>query len=116
MEIDLIQVKGKKQPEAVFAVLGRADTDQDPRSKELRTLNAQMLASFRKQQWDAALGLIARCRAAGNGRCAADLRPLFEQKDAEPFNGADDCGGHAAGSRTVLWRRTGACRRRSSPL
>src|SRR5581483_7012475 len=67
MEIDLIQVKGKKQPEAVFAVLGRTDVDEDPRSKELRTLNAQMLASFRKQQWDDALGLIERCRSIGNG-------------------------------------------------
>ena len=27
MEIDLIQVKGKTQPEAVFAVLGRAEVD-----------------------------------------------------------------------------------------
>src|SRR5580658_2529728 len=48
MEIDLIQVKGKKQPEAVFAVLGRADIEQDPRSRELRALNAEMLACFRK--------------------------------------------------------------------
>ncbi len=29
MEIDLILVKGKKQPEAVFAVLGRAEVEQD---------------------------------------------------------------------------------------
>ena len=55
MEIDLIQVKGKTQPEAVFAVLGRAEVEQDPRCRQLRELNAQMLASFRKQQWDEAL-------------------------------------------------------------
>jgi adenylate cyclase len=80
MEIDLIQVKGKKQPEAVFAVLGRADTDQDPRSKELRTLNAQMLASFRKQQWDDALGLIERCRAAGNGYDLDGLYDMYAER------------------------------------
>ena len=55
MEIDLIQVKGKKQPEAVFTVLGRAEVEQDPRCRELRDLNAQMLARFRKQDWDEAL-------------------------------------------------------------
>ena len=54
MEIDLIQVKGKKQPEVVFTVLGRAEVDDDPRCKELRDLNAAMLASYRKQQWDEA--------------------------------------------------------------
>jgi adenylate cyclase len=82
MEIDLIQVKGKKQPEAVFAVLGRADTDQEPRSKELRTLNAKMLASFRKQQWDDALGLIQRCRTAGNGYDLDGLYDMYAERIA----------------------------------
>ena len=67
MEIDLIQVKGKKDPEAVFAVLGRADMQQDPRCQELRALNAEMLATFRKQNWDEALALIERCRGIANG-------------------------------------------------
>jgi Adenylate and Guanylate cyclase catalytic domain len=35
MEIDLIQVKGKKQPEAVFTVIGRAEAASDPRCREL---------------------------------------------------------------------------------
>jgi adenylate cyclase len=34
MEIDLIQVKGKKQPELVFTVLGRAEVSEDPRCNE----------------------------------------------------------------------------------
>jgi adenylate cyclase len=67
MEIDLIQVKGKKDPEAVFAVLGRAETQQDPRCQELRALNAEMLSTFRKQKWDEALALIERCRGIANG-------------------------------------------------
>ena len=33
MEIDLIQVKGKKQPEVVYTVLGRAEVDDGPRCK-----------------------------------------------------------------------------------
>src|SRR5215475_6969682 len=42
MEIDLIKVKGKRDPEAVFAVLGRAGPEQDAQCKELRELTAQM--------------------------------------------------------------------------
>src|SRR3984885_4173896 len=80
MEIDLIQVKGKTQPEAVFAVLGRADTDQDPRSKELRALNAQMLASFRKQQWNDALDLIQRCRTNGKGYDLDGLYDMYAER------------------------------------
>ena len=50
MEIDLIMVKGKKQPEAVFTVLGRSEVEADPRCQELRSTNAQMLGRFHKQQ------------------------------------------------------------------
>src|SRR5580692_12402525 len=60
MEIDLILVKGKKQPEAVFTVLGRAEAERDPRCAEMRDLNAQMWGRFRKQDWDGALDLIQR--------------------------------------------------------
>jgi len=67
MEIDLIRVKGKKQPEAVFTVLGRAELAEDPRCRMLRELNARMLAAFRRQQWGEATELIERCRKAAAG-------------------------------------------------
>ncbi|HJY16588.1 MAG TPA: adenylate/guanylate cyclase domain-containing protein [Xanthobacteraceae bacterium] len=82
MEIDLIQVKGKTQPEAVFAVLGRAEVELDPRCRQLRELNAQMLASFRKQQWDEAIDLIARCRKATDGFEVAGLYDMYEERIA----------------------------------
>jgi adenylate cyclase len=82
MEIDLIQVKGKTQPEAVFAVLGRAEVEQDPRCGELRELNAQMLAHFRKQDWDGALDLINRCRKTVNGFEVAGLYDMYEERIA----------------------------------
>ncbi len=80
MEIDLIQVKGKKEPEAVFAVLGRADAVQDPRCQQLRELNAQMLARFRKQQWDEALKLIDRCRKIANGFDLGGLYDMYVER------------------------------------
>jgi len=82
MEIDLIQVKGKKQPEAVFTVLGRADLEQDPRCRELCELNAQMLARFRKQDWDGAIDLINRCRNVANGIDVAGLYDMYEERIA----------------------------------
>jgi adenylate cyclase len=80
MEIDLIQVKGKKQPEAVFAVLGRVEVEQDPRCEELRELNAQMLARFRKQQWDETLKVIERCRKVADGFDVAGLYDMYEER------------------------------------
>ena len=82
MEIDLILVKGKKQPEAVFTVLGRAEVDQDPRCIELRDLNAQMLVRFRKQDWDGALDFIQRCRKSANGFDVAGLYDMYEERIA----------------------------------
>ncbi len=82
MEIDLIQVKGKKQPEAVFTVLGRAEVEQDPRCGELRDLNARMLATFRKQQWEEAEELIARCRKLADAFGAAGLYDMYLERIA----------------------------------
>ncbi|MGA8077324.1 MAG: adenylate/guanylate cyclase domain-containing protein [Xanthobacteraceae bacterium] len=82
MEIDLIQVKGKTQPEAVFAVLGRAEVAQDPRCVELRELNKQMLARFRKQDWDGALELIAGCRKAAAVFEVLGLYDMYEERIA----------------------------------
>ena len=82
MEIDLIQVKGKKQPEVVFTVLGRAQTEEDPRCRDLRELNGQMLACYRKQQWDEAVTLIERCRKLGNGFDVAGLYDMYEERIA----------------------------------
>ncbi len=82
MEIDLIMVKGKKQPEAVFTVLGRSEVEADPRCQDLREANAQMLGRFRKQQWGDAIGLIARCRKFANGFDLSGLYDMYEERIA----------------------------------
>jgi adenylate cyclase len=80
MEIDLIQVKGKKQPEVVFTVLGRTEVADDPRCGELCDLNAQMLAAYRKQHWDEALELIDRCRKVANGFGVDGLYDMYAER------------------------------------
>jgi adenylate cyclase len=82
MEIDLIQVKGKKQPEVVFTVLGRAEVAEDSRCGELRDLNAQMLAAYRKQQWDEAEHLIERCRKVAGGFGVDGLYEMYLERIA----------------------------------
>jgi adenylate cyclase len=80
MEIDLIQVKGKTQPEAVYTVLGPAAVDQDPRCQELRTLNARLLAEYRKQKWDEAIETIGQCRAAANGFAVGPMYDMYVER------------------------------------
>jgi adenylate cyclase len=80
MEIDLILVKGKKQPEAVFTVLGHSEIEADARCVELRELNAQMLAHFRHQQWDDALQVSLRCRKLANGFDLSGLYDMYEER------------------------------------
>ena len=82
MEIDLIQVKGKKQPELVFTVLGRAEVIEDPRCDELRDLNTQMLAAYRKQQWDELERLIERCRKLAGGFGVDGLYEMYKERIA----------------------------------
>jgi adenylate cyclase len=80
MEIDAIQVKGKKQPEVVFTVLGRTEIADDPRCRELCDLNANMLAAYRKQQWDEAVNLGDRCRKLGDGFGVAGLYDMYLER------------------------------------
>jgi adenylate cyclase len=82
MEIDLIQVKGKKQPELVFTVLGRAEVSEDPRCNELRDLDTQMLAAYRKQQWDEAERLIDHCRKLAGGFGVDGLYEMYKERIA----------------------------------
>jgi adenylate cyclase len=80
MEIDLIQVKGKKQPETVFTVLGPAEVEADPRCVELCDCNARMLAVYRKQQWEESLLLIDRCRKLADGFGVAGLYDMYVER------------------------------------
>jgi adenylate cyclase len=80
MEIDLIKVKGKTEPESVFMVLGRTELEGDPNCRELREVNQKFLDLYRDQQWDAALAVIDRCRSAAKNFDAAGLYEMYEER------------------------------------
>jgi adenylate cyclase len=80
MEIDLIQVKGKSEPETVFTVLGHAELRQDPSFQDLREFTAGMLRSYREQDWTRALEAIELCRKAGERFGMAALYDMYAER------------------------------------
>ena len=64
IELDLIVVKGKNEPERIHALLGDAGLACDPAFLAFGEDHARMLAAYRGQRWDEAEALAARCTAA----------------------------------------------------
>jgi len=55
-------VKGKKEPEVIYAIVGREDVAHSERFQRLRNLTIEMLACYRNRNWDGALEAIERGR------------------------------------------------------
>ncbi len=62
LELDFITVKGKREPEVIYAIAGREDVAQSGRFQRLRNLTIEMLARYRSRDWDGALAAIERGR------------------------------------------------------
>jgi adenylate cyclase len=80
LELDFIMVKGKKEPEVIYAVAGREDTAHSERFQRLRNLTIEMLASYRSRDWDGALGAIERGRRTDEGHALEYLYNLYEAR------------------------------------
>jgi adenylate cyclase len=96
LELDFIMVKGKKEPEVIYAIAGREDTAQSGRFQRLRNLTIEMLACYRGRDWDGALAAIERGRRTDEVHSLELLFNLYEArirnfKEAPPpedWNGA----------------------------
>jgi adenylate cyclase len=96
LELDFIMVKGKKEPEVIYAIAGREDTAHSGRFQRLRNLTIEMLACYRSRDWNGALAAIERGRRTDDARALELLYNLYEarirdyQKDPPPddWNGA----------------------------
>ena len=64
-EIDFTIVKGKTEPEVVYAIMGRHDLAQQSAFQKTRDLILHMLASYRARRWDEASEVLTLCRTAG---------------------------------------------------
>ena len=78
LELDFIMVKGKKEPEVIYAIAGREDTAQSGRFQRLRNLTIEMLACYRNRDWDGALAAIARGRKTDEANSLELLYDLYE--------------------------------------
>ena len=96
LELDFIMVKGKKEPEVIYAIAGREETAHSGRFQRLRNLTIEMLACYRSRDWDGALAAIERGRRSDEAGALELLYNLYEariqgyQKNPPPadWNGA----------------------------
>jgi len=96
LELDFIMVKGKKEPEVIYAIAGRQDTAHSARFQRLRNLTIEMLACYRNRDWEGALAAIERGRRTDDAQALELLYNLYEtrilgyQKNPPPedWNGA----------------------------
>ena len=73
-------VKGKKEPEVIYAIAGREDTAHSGRFQRLRNLTIEMLACYRSRDWDGALAAIERGRKSDDGNALEYLYKLYEAR------------------------------------
>jgi adenylate cyclase len=64
LELDFIAVKGKTEPDVVYAIVGRSDLASSGRFQRWRELNMNMLSRYRSRDWTGALEAIAQGLAA----------------------------------------------------
>jgi adenylate cyclase len=80
LELDFIMVKGKKEPEVIYAIAGREDTAQSGRFQRLRNLTIEMLACYRSRDWEGALAAIERGRRTDEANALELLYNLYEAR------------------------------------
>jgi adenylate cyclase len=80
LELDFIMVKGKKEPEVIYAITGREDTAQSARFQRLRNLTIEMLACYRNRDWEDALAAIERGRGGDEAHALEYLYNLYEAR------------------------------------
>lgn len=80
LELDFIMVKGKSEPEVIYAIAGREEVMHSERFQRLRNLTIEMLAAYRSRDWEEALAAIARGRKTDEANTLEQLYDLYEAR------------------------------------
>ena len=89
LELDFIAVKGKKEPEVVYSIVGRNDLANSGRFQRWRELNMNMLSRYRSRDWTGALAAIEAGAGRRRGEPLQDaLQHLFRADPHVPDHAA----------------------------
>jgi adenylate cyclase len=80
LEIDFITVKGKKEPEVVYTIMGRDDLAESGAFQKVRDLTIKMMSRYRSRDWPGALVAIEQLRAADSERKFDGLFDLYLER------------------------------------
>jgi adenylate cyclase len=80
VELDVIRVKGKAEPETIYALLGSKELFADPNFVELRNQLSQALAAYRHQDWNGTLGELAKLSKSPKGLDVNTLIDLYKSR------------------------------------
>ncbi|MBR0716736.1 CHASE2 domain-containing protein [Bradyrhizobium liaoningense] len=80
LELDFIMVKGKTEPEVIYAVAGREDVMHSAAFQRLRNITIEMLACYRSRDWQGALDAIERGRRSEDADALEKLFKLYESR------------------------------------
>lgn len=83
LELDFIMVKGKSEPEVIYAIAGREDVMQSGAFQRLRNITIEMLGCYRNRNWQGALDAIERGRRSEDADTLEKLFKLYEARIKE---------------------------------
>ena len=80
LELDFIAVKGKREPEVVYSIVGREDLSNSAKFQRWRELNMNMLSHYRRRDWSAALSAIEQGSAADDENRFKTLYRIYAER------------------------------------
>jgi adenylate cyclase len=80
LELDFIAVKGKKEPEVVYSIVGRNDEPNAGRFQRWRELNLNMLSRYRSRDWIGALAAVEQGLAADEENRFKTLYNIYSER------------------------------------
>jgi adenylate cyclase len=80
LELDLLQVKGKTEPERIYTIAGRKADAVAASFAALAELNAAMLEHYRNRDWQKCLETILRCRELGREAGLEEFYNLYVER------------------------------------
>lgn len=80
LELDFIMVKGKTEPEVIYAIAGREDVMHSGAFQRLRNITIEMLGCYRGRDWQGALDAIERGRRSEDADTLEKLFKLYEAR------------------------------------